>query len=50
MNLLNETLNILKENRKTPADVRWVGRESVNAKCSWDGFAKQANLDRKSVV
>lgn len=24
MNLLNETLNILKENGKTPADVRWV--------------------------
>lgn len=45
MNLLNETLNILKENRKTPADVRWVGRESVNAKCSWDDFAKQANFE-----
>ena len=45
MNLLNETLNILKENGKTPADVRWVGRESANAKCSWDDFAKQANFE-----
>ncbi len=45
MNLLNETLNILKENGKTPADVRWVGRESINAKCSWDDFAKQANFE-----
>ena len=35
MNLLQETVNDLKENGKTPADVRWVGRESVNAKCSW---------------
>lgn len=45
MNLLNETLNILKENGKTTADVRWVGRGSVNAKCSWDDFAKQANFE-----
>lgn len=45
MNLLQETLDALKENGKTPADVRWVGRESVNAKCSWDDFAKQANFE-----
>lgn len=45
MNLLNETLNILKENGETPADVRWVGRESANAKCSWDDFSKQADFE-----
>ncbi len=45
MNLLQETVNDLKENGKTPADVRWVGRESINAKCSWDDFAKQANFE-----
>lgn len=45
MNLLQETLDALKENGKTPADVRWVGRESINAKCSWDDFAKQANFE-----
>lgn len=44
-NLLQETLNDLKENRKTPADVRGVGRASINAKCSWDDFAKQANFE-----
>lgn len=45
MNLLQETLDELKENGKTPVDVRWVGRESINAKCSWDDFAKQANFE-----
>ncbi len=45
MNLLQETMNALKENGKTPADVRWVGRESINAKCSWDEFVKQANFE-----
>lgn len=45
MNLLQETLDALKENGKTPADVRWVGRESINAKCSWDEFVKQANFE-----
>ena len=45
MNLLSETLDTLKENGKTPADVRWVGRESINAKCNWDDFAKQANFE-----
>lgn len=34
MNLLQETMNALKENGKTPADVRWVGRASISAKCS----------------
>lgn len=45
MNLLQETLDALKENGKTPADVRWVGRAPINAKCSWDDFAKQANFE-----
>ena len=45
MNLLNETLDILKENGKTPADVRWVGRSSISAKCSWEDFSKQADFE-----
>lgn len=45
MNLLDETLNVIKENDKTTADVRWVGRASINAKCSWDDFAKQADFE-----
>lgn len=45
MNLLKETLDALKENGKTPADVRWVGRASINAKCNWEDFAKQANFE-----
>lgn len=45
MNLLQETLDALKENGKTPADVRWVGRASIGAKCTWKDFAKQANFE-----
>ena len=45
MNLLQETMNALKENGKTPADVRWVGRASISAKCSWDDFPKQADFE-----
>lgn len=45
MNLLRETLDALKENGKTPADVRWVGRASISAKCNWDEFAKQGNFE-----
>lgn len=45
MNLLQETMNALKENGKIPADVRWVGRASISAKCSWDDFSKQADFE-----
>lgn len=45
MNLLQETMNALKENGKTPVDVRWVGRASISAKCSWDDFSKQAKMN-----
>lgn len=45
MNLLQETLDVLKENGKTPADVQWVGRASISAKCTWEDFAKQANFE-----
>ena len=45
MNLLKETLDALKENGKTPADVRWVCRTSISARCTWDEFAKQANFE-----
>lgn len=45
MNLLKETLDALKENGKTPADVRWVCRTSISARCTWEDFAKQANFE-----
>lgn len=45
MNLLQETLDALEENGKTPADVRYVGRASISAKCTWEDFAKQANFE-----
>lgn len=45
MNLLQETLDALKENGKTPVGVRWVGRTSISAKCNWDEFAKQASFE-----
>lgn len=45
MNLLKETLDALKENGKTPADVRWVCRTSISARCTWDEFAKQADFE-----
>ena len=48
MNLLKETLDALKENGKTPADVRWAGRASISAKCTWEDFAKQANFEYDS--
>ena len=45
MNLLQETLDALEENGKTPADVRYVGRASISAKCSWEDFAKQSDFE-----
>lgn len=51
INLLEETLKILSENNKQPADIQWVGRtyfdydnkEQVVYKCTWDDFCKKAN-------
>lgn len=57
MNLLAETLELLKQNGKGPADVRWVGkREPHYIKAirptpepephgSWDDFERFANID-----
>ena len=42
MNLLNETIEKLKEHNLTPKDVRWVGSKSV--KTSWDNFAQVSNV------
>jgi len=43
MNLLKETLDELKENGKTEADVCWVG--NLNLKCTWDAFKKIADTE-----
>lgn len=42
-NLLQETLDFLKQYNKTPADVHWVG--SGKAIGTWDEFAVFANFD-----
>lgn len=44
MNLLEETLSDLKENGKSPSDVRWVGSPSGYA-LSWNNFTKIANIE-----
>lgn len=46
MNLLNETLEILKENNLEPKDVLWVGNSEV--KTDWDNFAKIADVNYDS--
>lgn len=43
MNLLRETLDALKENNKTPADVIWVG--SPDARFTWEKFVDVADFD-----
>ena len=43
MNLLNETIEKLKEHNLSPKDVLWVGSRSV--KTSWDNFAQIANVE-----
>lgn len=42
-NLLDETLNILKSNGKTEADVKWIG--NLTHKTSQECFEKVANVD-----
>lgn len=41
MNLLYETIEILQQHGKNPADVEWVGDNEKY--CDWDTFAKYAN-------
>jgi hypothetical protein len=43
MNLLIETIEILNENNKTPADVLWVG--GAKQYFTWDEFASVANVE-----
>lgn len=45
MNLLYETKAVLGRYGKLPEDVKWVGRPSTNAVCSWGEFATQADID-----
>lgn len=42
MNLLRETFDRLRRDGKSVSDVKWVGRRSTNAVCSWDEFEEQA--------
>ena len=43
INLLEETLEILKRNDRTPQDVLWVGDQYK--KTTWDDFASIANFN-----
>jgi hypothetical protein len=43
INLLEETLRVLKRNGKTPQDVLWVGDQFK--KTTWDDFASIANFN-----
>jgi hypothetical protein len=42
INLLQETIDYLKENGKSVSDVQWVGSEDVFF--SWEEFAKVADI------
>lgn len=41
--LLDETVEVLQECGKSPADVRWVGNKAAQG--SWDDFAALANFE-----
>ena len=43
VNLLDETLDILKRNGKTVSDVKWIG--NLTHKTTWECFEKVANID-----
>ena len=45
-NLLEETIHELKQHKKTPKDVKWVG--NINARTDWDNFKEIANEDYSS--
>ena len=44
MSLLQETIDTLKENEKTPEDVVWVGSVAFGS-FNWAEFTKLANID-----
>ena len=43
MNLLDETLEVLKDHDKTPADVKWCGSEEWGW-FTWEDFKKLADI------
>jgi len=45
VNLLEETLEILKEIGKKPEDINWIGSEDGEYVCSWKEFIKLANKE-----
>ena len=46
MNLLNETIEVLKGYKKTEQDVLWVGADK--SYMTWDDFAKRADYEYDS--
>lgn len=48
MNLLKETLKILKDNNKNIDDVMWVGSLSGIYSISWEDFEKISNIEYDS--
>ncbi len=44
MNLLEETINSLKDNNLTPEDVLWVGSENGKYSINWKEFEKISNF------
>lgn len=45
MNLLNETIAIIKENGKHQNDVQWVGSRDCTLAITWEEFKKIANFE-----
>lgn len=45
MNLLQETVEILANNGKTDADVKWIGSRDGRYALDWSKFAITANID-----
>jgi hypothetical protein len=45
INFLTETLEVLKENSKTPEDVRWVGTQNGDYALTWDEFKPLADFE-----
>jgi|GEM_PF-500830 len=44
VNLLEETLEVLKKHGKSPKDVRWVGSKDGKYAITWDEFEKIADV------
>ena len=48
VNLLHETLKVLREHGKSPKDVRWVGSKDGEFAITWKEFEKIANVEYDS--